>query len=511
MNLKNNKIELMYYILITIVFIIAIGLRIVTFINHHYYLPIDECHSLDVTRFTFKELFTTYKTGANFLPLYGAILKIIKEISNFNYIFLKLPSLLASMASIFLFYKLTNKVLKNKTLVISALTIFGLSYNLIYLGQMVKPYIFDVLCTLLILYSTLNIREKLNTNSFTIKNFFFTTITSIVVIYLSIPSIIILHICLGILLIENIIKKNITNIKYLLTFELIIGSILCFEYFTYIRQMHTITSVKDQWLDNSFYFFPTSLDAVNALFNFSFFSFFYWDNICPYRFPNYMLIIYLGIFFIGIINFLKKENFTKGIFIVAPIFFFLAISYFKFYPFCNRLITFLIPIFILITFKAFDFSQNRKLQIFQGTISIFLVMAFITWMINGRYIEFLLNFDKEHYQLEKTYIEKLKHLNNDEVILYTGHPFFLSLRNTNIILIDRFKYNDTKKLNNEIYNAFNYNKIYFNYSEVNDSQEMIDKVISIIEENNYKMILNFKYKHNNELPYYVFEKIKQKD
>ena len=142
---------------------------------------------------------------------------------------------------------------------------------------------------------------------------------------------------------------------------------------------------------------------------------------------------------------------------------------------------------------------------------IFLVMAFITWMINGRYIEFLLNFDKEHYQLEKTYIEKLKHLNNDEVILYTGHPFFLSVRNTNIILIDRFKYNDTKKLNNEIYNAFNYNKIYFNYSEVNDSQEMIDKVISIIEANNYKMILNFKYKHNNELPYYVFEKIKQKD
>lgn len=155
--LKTSKF---LFFITTLLIIFGIIIRIVVFNNFSYFLSMDECHSLLKIKESFVYILTTYVEGANFLPGYKIILKILYKIFGFNWFIFKIPSLIAGIASVFLFLSLCLKAFKNKYLVIPALLILSLSCSLIYYCSNIKPYTFDILFTLMIINSAINLQFK---------------------------------------------------------------------------------------------------------------------------------------------------------------------------------------------------------------------------------------------------------------------------------------------------------------------------------------------------------------
>lgn len=466
-------------------FVIALAciLRVVTYYSHHYYVVPDEAHSLAGMRESFLYLFTHFEQGANFLPLYKTILKLIYDTVGFTIPYLKIPSLIAGIASVFVFFDIAKKVFKNEIIILCSLILFSLNYNLIYYSSQIKPYEIDVLLCLIIINFAISFKDKIITN----KNLVVMSLFSCLFIYTSIPAVVILQLCIVFLFIFN--KENRKKIAIL---EAIVLFVLGVEYFTYISQIQSDSSLKSMWTEDDFFFTPKSLPAVNALFNFSFLNFFWWDSHCPLTFSRTFLISYLMVFFVGIINFLREKQY--GLILVSPVFFFLILSYLNIYPFCNRLIIFLIPIFILITLKAFEYNYKKYIGIF---FAIVLTISFVFLIKKHEFYKYLITFDKEHYQQLTDNVLPLNNIGDDELIISTGSPYWFCLKNKNVYI------------NQEVYllediDLQNKKKVYFAYNLVDDTQENVDKFVELLIKKGYRK--SYLFDKEIHLSYIVFEK-----
>ena len=466
-------------------FVIALAciLRIVTYYSHHYYVVPDEAHSLAGVKESFLYLFTHFDQGANFLPLYKTILKLIYDVVGFTIPYFKLPSLFAGIASVFVFFSLSKKVFKNEIIIFCSLILYALNYNLIYYSSQIKPYEIDVLLCLIIINFAVSFKDKIITN----KNLVIMSLLSCIFVYTSIPAVVILQLCIAWLFIFN--KENRIKLTILETILLITLSV---EYFTYISQMHSDNSLKSMWTEDNFSFAPKSLSAVNALFNFSFLNFFWWDSHCPLNFSRTFLILYLMIFLIGIINFLRQKEY--GLIIVSPVFLFLILSYLNIYPFCNRLIIFLIPIFILIMFKAFEYNYKKYIGIF---FAIILTVSFMFLIKKHEFYKYLITFNKEYYQQITDYVLPLNNIGDGELIISTGSPYWFCLKNKNVYINTEFYLLEDIDLQNK-------NKVYFAYNLVDDTQENVDKFVRLLIKKGYNK--SYSFDKEIHLSYIVFEK-----
>ena len=473
------------WFLLCICFILSVAcvLRIVTFYSHHFYIVPDEAHSLSGMKESLLYLFTHFEQGANFLPLYRSLLKIIYQVFDFNVLYFKLPSLLCGIASVFVFFELAKKVFKNDIIILCSLILFCFNYNLIYYSSQIKPYEFDVLLCLIITNFAFTIKDKLISN----KTLILMAIFGGIFVYTSIPAIVVLHLCVAWLFILN--KENR---KKLFIFETVILLLLGIEYVTYIAQIHSDDSLKSMWNSDSFFFAPKSLSAVNALVNFSFFNFFWWDTHCPNNFSSFYLMSYLVIFLIGIINFLREKNI--GLMVISPVLFFLVLSYLNIYPFCNRLIIFLIPLFILITLKAFDYNVNKYMGNF---FALLLTIFFIFQVIKFQHYHYLFNIDKNYLEQVKAYLVPLNKLKEDEIVLFTGSPYWFCLKDESIYLIRNFELPADDVLKKK-------KKIYFAYNLVDDKQVDVDMFSEKLIQKGYHKSYLFDVK--TEITYRLFVK-----
>lgn len=470
-----------YLFVITI--IIALAIRLFAFSAHNFYISPDEAHSFAGIKDSFYSLFTYFFQGANFLPIYRAILKLIYGVVGFNIIYYKIPALIAGILSIFVFFDLSKKVFKNQIIILLSNILFALNVNLIYYSTQVKTYEIDVLLCLIIIDFAISFKGKVLTN----KTVLLMSIVSALIAYTSIPAIAIMQICFAIMLFSN--KKN--RLK-LIIFELLVLSVISFEYFTYISQIASDNSLKSMWTDDLFFFAPKSLEAVNALVNFSFFNFFWWDSDCPVRFSNIFLVSYLCIFLVGFINFLREK--ITGYYVVAPVFIFLMLSYLNLYPFCNRIIVFLIPIFILITLKAFDYENKKYIGI------TFAVMSTLFFLHQERLysnFDWLQKKDIDYYNMYNRYILPLNKIQRDEYLLHTGHPFYYTLDNPNVYRLENYHLPDNFTIDDK-------HKIYFAFCLVNDKIEDVNNFENFLTSKDFKKTHSFT--DDREINYYIFEK-----
>lgn len=91
---------------ISVIFIISLGifLRLMAYYHLGYNIIGDECHSVYGSILPIKDLFTKFIQGTNFLPLYRCLLSFLYNIAGINWPLFKLPSVIASICSIFVFF-----------------------------------------------------------------------------------------------------------------------------------------------------------------------------------------------------------------------------------------------------------------------------------------------------------------------------------------------------------------------------------------------------------------------
>ena len=256
------------YFKISFIFILLLGiiLRLITFCSNSFIVSPDECHSIYYMKENIFTLLSTFYQGANFLPGYTLILKIIHSFFGFNFAFFKLISLIASIISLLVFWDLIKKIFSSKVILLLVFATFAINYNLILYSAIIKPYILDTLFTLIIINYSLYLRN-INFNQLSRNKIILILLLSIFMVFTSIPAIVVLEICIFLLLLEAFLKKNKSNTLFLIFFQFIILAFLSVELYTYISQIYFDDSLKSQWTDSKFYFAPTSLKALNALIN----------------------------------------------------------------------------------------------------------------------------------------------------------------------------------------------------------------------------------------------------
>lgn len=234
---KYSPKSLIFPAVITILIVLGIILRLIIYRNSGYNVNGDECHSIYGSMSSIKDLFFRFDEGANFLPLYRCLLSLFINIYGVNWPLLKLPSVISSIGSIFVFYQILKNVFKNKLLIAGALSLFCVNYTIILYTVKIKPYASDVLIVLLIIYLTILLYKKANLQDLSYGKTIIYAVFASICCFFSVPAIIYVQFSYFGILIKNLDEKRWGNLSKLLIFEFIVGNSVVFEYFTYIRQM----------------------------------------------------------------------------------------------------------------------------------------------------------------------------------------------------------------------------------------------------------------------------------
>lgn len=167
--------------------------------------------------------------------------------------------------------------------------------------------------------------------------------------------------------------------------------------------------------------------------------------------PKIILTIFVILFAIGGINFLVKTiDIQKRLFLfylfVCPVLFFIALSFLGIYPFCNRVIIFLIPIFIINIINAFNFNNNKIIN----SMSTIFIICFMFFMFGYGYkigeIKYHLT-DKYQYGMVREELQFIENINSqDEIILSNERLCSYCINNKNVLIISSESFEGNNKI-----------------------------------------------------------------
>lgn len=489
-------------------FLPSVVLFVLAFHSNYWDLNPDECHSISDLHFlTHKEIFNTFTQGANFFPLYKMLLKIIYDFSGYeNFILYKIPSFAAGICSLFMFYKLSFRFFDNKYISLIAYIIFSLNYEIIYYSTQIKPYESDVLFSLIIIYGFVKLQETdfksaLNNKYKFLTIFFLLSFFVCFMSYFSIPVSIVFHSCMFFAIIKAIAKRDKNRLISYICFETAILSFNLYEYYSYVKLMVTDNGLNEMWKGDWFHFAPKSFEALNAVFNFVFFNFVWFDADTEKHFSNNFLIGVTVLYFLAAILSLKGKH---KFFATAPFLTTLLLSFLGIYPFCNRLIVFLIPSFILIPLCIFDIKYT-KYKIIPAIPAFLLLSVYINTVIQYHYISKLTHTDQHRKSDFEENIKPLYGAKEDKILFSIGNVCLSCNNNPNTYTNNVFDMNhpERKAFIKDITDGKNI--VYFNYNAVDITEEFAEYMKEIIENNDF----DCSYKYTNSDEYYYFKCIRK--
>lgn len=278
-------------------------------------------------------------------PFFMIATKITTKIFGFSDTSLRILPFLAGIGSIIAFYFLSLRTLKLTSCVLWATFFFSINIQLINYSFEFKPYNFDVFFTIicLIFFIDLNL-EKLSIK----KAVFYGTLLALVP-WCSFVSVFIIIGGFLNLLIKNKIKPDWPK-KTALILPIIISSLVYLK--LYLINNYTGTHMVNYWQNN----FVTA----NPLF----FLYLLVENIRYFFFPIQYILFSLILLIWGIKLYAQEKSSFLNISIISFVLFIIA-SFFHIYPFFNRLVLFLIPIFLLLIIKPLDLASfDKKFKLF---------------------------------------------------------------------------------------------------------------------------------------------------
>lgn len=289
-------------------------------------------------------------------PFFMVATKLITNVFGISDMSLRVLPFLIGSVSIIAFYFLADKLIKSKSIALWAVFFFAINQQLVYFSYEFKPYNCDVLFTIICLLLFINLDiEKLD-----IKKVVFYGISLALIPWFSFASTFIIAGGMINLLFKNI-KSNLSK-KIIMFIPLLISGLIYLK--IYLINNYTGTHMVAYWHNHNAF--------LNA--NPMFFFYMLIENIKYFFYPMPYILLFLFLFIWGIRIFYKEK--TPFISISAISFILLVIaSYMHFYPFAERLIIFLLPIFLLLVIKPLDLiSLDKKIKLF-----VILILAFFTF------------------------------------------------------------------------------------------------------------------------------------
>ncbi len=405
-------------------------------------------------------------------PLYLCSVYFIVKFLGFNEYSFRFISYISGCLSVIAFYFLLNAYVKDNIGKTFALFLFAISIPLIYNSAEFKPYSSDTLiCILLFLFY----RYIYSKNIVLIKgggNFkqaLFYTLMTVLLIFFSFPS--------AFIILSMVITNCIFNRKITLTSISITTGIIISGTIIYLMDTNVYPFMRNFWWEHETksieYMFLTSInyfmDKVGN--NFS------------YQFLSLVLLVLIILF---------KETKHTAVFCLLCIAGPIIASILKLYPFEDRLVLFLLPIFLFLIAKLFDYNIFKVTsgihEKIQKTILCVLLILIINIKIpyinysQDRLISFCKYYDYKHTLQYRQEVKKvsLYVLNNYQknIRILTTNEFYYYIRYYN-------KYYNMKK------------NIPITYLGWINKDEIGNTITKFIDENNGKYTMWF-ISRNNE-------------
>lgn len=319
---------------------------------------------------------------------------------------LRLFPLLSYWASLYFFYLILRLVFRNPLPVILALSLFVFNPRLIYYASEVKQYMPDVLVSTALIYFLLKEYKQPANRYITLGALGFLSV------FLSNVAPLILAGCGFYLLGEYYSRKRYDWIHFgILSAVWLAGSGIYFYFFIHDHPLRNF--MLEYWSKSSaflplhpfspefFQFISTKSDVLSISI--------LQVNLVEYQFPILIML--------GILSAITRKKALLTIILIFPVFLHLLLSALKLYPFDNRFVLYLYPLFIIVMVLLFDhllYLSTSLLKIHRmAPLAILLPIPFI-------FLFFYTGFPQKKQEIKESlrYIEQ--HIKDDEKIVVYG-------------------------------------------------------------------------------------------
>ena len=343
MTLQNDKIKkYFYYFLLGFVLFIGFFVRTKLYISQNVFED-DECRlALCIINTNLLSSFLPLGDAQSAPPLFVLFSKILGNLFGYYEKVLKFIPYVSGIFSIYFFYKISCKYLKNKFSILAANYIFALSKPLIAFSSIFKQYSSDVLLCLVCLYYLPNIKIK----DLTFKQTVAFIIGLIILPLFSLPTLFFVGAFLLINLFENL--KNKSFYKKLISIML---PFLCFliTYYVFILNPEKAglnAAFPNYWNDGFFAFSLKDFLRIIII------------NLKFYFIPNSITLAEIILLLSGVGMYCSPKE-RKFLFLnLVSVLVFIA-AFLQLYPFVGRVALYFLPICILYITKSLDVISKK--------------------------------------------------------------------------------------------------------------------------------------------------------
>lgn len=344
-------------------------------------------------------------------PLYLIITKLSTDLFGINEFALRLPSLIAGISSLILFFRLLNFLLKSDISKWYIFLLFAFSILLIRYSSEVKQYAFDLALTLALVLWAFSAKDKKLNRGKTIK----WALVGSLCIWLSMPIIFVLA-AIGLAFLYEFWARKQVVLTSLLPIGLSWVCSFAIYFFLILNEDASNSNLVNY---HSVYFFriiPSDMETLNQNLEILLGIFRSTTDQTALSIVWSILIFLSGSYML-----VKKDKYLS-IILLTPIALCLLASSFEFYSLIERLTIFFIPILMLIMGFGLSFLWQKA----HWVIKIVMVVVMFVTIVNKKgYEYFWQKFEKEDSKSVLNYLEN--NANEDDLIYVQadGVPAFV--------------------------------------------------------------------------------------
>ena len=456
-------------------------------------LWLDEaCLALNIVSKSYMDLLNPLDYGQVSPIGFLFIEKFLFDIFGFGEWVLRLFPFVCFFVSIYIFFNLNLKLFSSIKISLIACVFFSLNFTLINYASEVKQYSVDVLFSILIILSSLNIK-----NTKTVSAFILHTCLGVVAIWFSNIAVIVLLSCGIYDIYYGIFSSSKKSYNILFPIFLWITSFIFYYIFFISDHPHT-SNMTSYW---TAHFMP------NKIFSNEFNVFVYKKTKMIFssllNFKEKWIFGFI-LYVLGILLLLKEKKIKYLYLICFPIIIHLILSLFHLYPFYERFILYLIPLIIIPVSYSFKLVLSCFHKFNISKIIITLILLIYTYeLLNTPRI------DEEEIKKSLSFINK--YITNDDhiYVYYSSKPAFefykknyLNVNKAKVIHFGGFHRGKPKGYLNEIKNINNSTWILFSHMYTEgypdrppETEE--DFIINNLKKNDYKIVYKARFKDSS--------------
>lgn len=363
--LKSNILKIgkiIFYLFAILLFVYAIAYKTDVWLCEPGFFGDEGALITNLQNRTFLQLFLPLDENQCCPPFIMCFFKLTYMIFGLNEAALRFLPYISGVASLILAFFIGKKVFKFRSTTLAFLSFFAFSNQIIYYSQEFKQYSSDVFFALLTLYVFLMFKDKISTNLRAVCFGVFLGLTG----FASLPAeFVVAPICFYFLF-EYLKKKDYKRLLCMALPYILLTAVLFF--LMILKTLKGEILQMEMWVDGCDTF--RSFESLKYL--------------CDYLFGWFCFLPLIAMFLTGVVYLAVKERFLLYC-LLAPIIVNIISGYCHLYPFtATRVILWVIPFVLLITFKSFDIfrTKNEILNIiFEILIFVFAIYGF--WGTNS--------------------------------------------------------------------------------------------------------------------------------